>query len=109
MSRPLKSKTDWDRVRRESTQEAPIPYHPSDGPYDPNDPEAVNRFFATATGLRRGGRGPQKAPTKQKVTLRLTEEVVAHFRETGPGWQSRIDQVLLRAIKAKRGREVRRA
>lgn len=104
MSRPLKSKTDWERVRRESTQKAPIPYHPSDGPYDPNDPEAVSIFFATATGLRRKARGPQKAPTKQKVTLRLTQEVVAHFRDTGRGWQSRIDETLLRAIKAKRAR-----
>jgi uncharacterized protein (DUF4415 family) len=89
-------------VRRESAQEAPIPYHPSDGPYDPNDPEAVRRFFATATVRRRGQRGPQKAPTKQKVTLRLTQEVVAHFRGKGRGWQSRIDETLLRAIKTKR-------
>ena len=96
MSRPLKSKTDWERVKRENTREAPIPYHPSDGPYDPNDPEAVKRFFATAAGWRRGHRGPQKAPTKQKVTLRLTQEVVAHFRETGRGWQSRLRGLLRR-------------
>jgi uncharacterized protein (DUF4415 family) len=102
MSRPLKSETDWERVRRQSAPAAPIPYDPSDGPYDPNDPKAVDKFFAAATRRRPGQRGPQKAPTKQKVTLRLTRAVVEHFRETGPGWQSRIDETLLGAIENKR-------
>ena len=37
----------------------------------------------------RGQRGPQKAPTKQQVTLRLDRDVVERFRATGPGWQKR--------------------
>lgn len=36
-------------------------------------------------------RGPQKAPTKERVTIRLSPEVVLPFRETGDGWQSRLD------------------
>jgi uncharacterized protein (DUF4415 family) len=39
-------------------------------------------------------RGPQKAPTKQRITIRLSPEVVTKFRETGKGWQSRIDEAL---------------
>jgi hypothetical protein len=42
------SKTDWDRVRRDIATDAPIPYDandPNDGPYDPNDDEAVARFL----------------------------------------------------------------
>lgn len=39
-------------------------------------------------------RGPQKAPTKVPVSLRLSREVVDHFKAEGPGWQSRIDQTL---------------
>jgi uncharacterized protein (DUF4415 family) len=39
-------------------------------------------------------RGPQKAPTKQRITIRLSPEVVTKFRATGKGWQSRIDEVL---------------
>ena len=31
----------------------------------------------------RGQRGPQKAPTKEVVTLRLDPDVVAHFRAGG--------------------------
>ena len=44
-----------------------------------------------------GQRGPQKAPTKQQVTLRLDRDVVERFRATGEGWQSRINEALRRA------------
>ncbi|MCM2473725.1 BrnA antitoxin family protein [Rhizobium sp. CG5] len=48
----------------------------------------------------RGQRGPQKAPVKERVGLRLNQEVVEHFRKTGPGWQSRINDVLADYVKA---------
>lgn len=43
------------------------------------------------------GRGPQKAPTKQQVTLRLDRDVVDKFRATGRGWQGRINEALKKA------------
>jgi uncharacterized protein (DUF4415 family) len=46
----------------------------------------------------RGERGPQKSPTKEPIKLRLSPEVLEHFRATGPGWQTRIDETLKRAI-----------
>jgi uncharacterized protein (DUF4415 family) len=46
---------------------------------------------------KRGERGPQKAPTKQQVTLRLDREVVERFKAGGPGWQSRINSALRKA------------
>ena len=39
-------------------------------------------------------RGPQKTPTKQLISLRLSREVIEHFKATGPGWQQRIDEML---------------
>jgi uncharacterized protein (DUF4415 family) len=39
-------------------------------------------------------RGPQKAPTKTRVSIRLSPEVVSAFKADGPGWQSRIDAAL---------------
>jgi uncharacterized protein (DUF4415 family) len=39
-------------------------------------------------------RGPQKAPTKQATTIRLSPEVMAAFKATGSGWQTRIDAAL---------------
>ena len=47
----------------------------------------------------RGQRGPQKAPVKDRVGLRLDHEVVEHFRATGPGWQSRINDILVEHVK----------
>ena len=39
-------------------------------------------------------RGPQKAPTKQATTIRLSPEGMAAFKATGAGWQTRIDAAL---------------
>ena len=41
-----------------------------------------------------GVRGPQRAPTKQRITIRLSPEVVEQFRATGDGWQTRVDAAL---------------
>lgn len=46
-------------------------------------------------------RGPQKTPTKRAVSLRLSREVVDHFKASGPGWQTRIDNALKKAIARK--------
>lgn len=40
------------------------------------------------------GRGPQKAPTKERITIRLSRDVVERFRATGDGWQTRVDAAL---------------
>ncbi len=42
-----------------------------------------------------GRRGPQKAPTKISVTIRLSPVVVEYFKSKGPGWQTKVDDVLL--------------
>lgn len=41
-----------------------------------------------------GVRGPQKTPTKERITIRLSREVVDQFRESGEGWQTRVDAAL---------------
>lgn len=65
---------------------------------DPDDPED---FDVSQAGVERGLaerrarlRGPQRALTKEQVTLRLDQDVIAKFRATGPGWQSRINAAL---------------
>ncbi len=37
---------------------------------------------------------PPKAARKRAINIRLSPEVLAHFRATGVGWQSRVDEVL---------------
>jgi uncharacterized protein (DUF4415 family) len=39
-------------------------------------------------------RGPQKQPTKERITIRLSQDVVDRFRATGDGWQTRVDAAL---------------
>lgn len=46
-----------------------------------------------------GVRGPQKAPTKERITIRLSSEVIERFRATGDGWQTRIDNALKEWLK----------
>jgi uncharacterized protein (DUF4415 family) len=54
--------------------------------------EVLPSHIQTKLGMRR--RGPQKAPTKERITIRLSSSVVENFRATGPGWQGRIDSAL---------------
>ena len=42
-------------------------------------------------------RGPQKEPHKVPVSIRLSPDVVAYYKATGKGWQTRIDEELRRA------------
>lgn len=97
-----KSMTDWERVRRIIEEAGPIPYDPEDGPYDPNDEAATEAWLSQAIVIGPKQRGAQKAPTKKLVSLRLSPEVVAHFKATGRGWQTRIDETLKKAIEPKR-------
>ncbi|MCM5553953.1 BrnA antitoxin family protein [Pleomorphomonas sp. NRK KF1] len=81
------SKTDWDAV--------------SDSPEATDEELAQAKPFAEvfpelAEKMRRV-RGPQKAPTKVSVTLRLDSDIVERFRASGKGWQSRINEILKRA------------
>jgi uncharacterized protein (DUF4415 family) len=50
---------------------------------------------------KRGERGLQKEPKKISVTVRYSPEVVKYFKDTGEGWQTRMDDVLKNYIKKK--------
>ena len=51
--------------------------------------------FARAT-VRRGR--PPVAKPKVSTTIRLSQDVIDHFKAGGRGWQTRIDQALLKWI-----------
>ena len=75
---------------------------------DPDTVEWTNDAFAAARPvaevcpevvarhMRR--RGPQKAPTRESISLRVDQDVLERWRATGPGWQSRINETLRRAV-----------
>jgi uncharacterized protein (DUF4415 family) len=66
---------------------------------DPDDaPELTDAFFERADEHRgeilvRRGRPPAEA-TKERITIRLSSDVLEQFRATGKGWQTRMDAAL---------------
>ncbi len=70
---------------------------------DPDDaPELTDTWFDNAnlmlgeTVIKRGGR--PRGSHKEQVTLRLDTTVLKHFRDKGPGWQTRINDALRELI-----------
>lgn len=55
--------------------------------------------FAKAT-VRRGR--PPVAEPKVSTTIRLSREVIDHFKGAGRGWQTRIDEALREWIRQRR-------
>jgi uncharacterized protein (DUF4415 family) len=47
-------------------------------------------------------RGPNKQPIKEQVAIRISPEVLAYFRSTGRGWQTRMDEVLKEWVRTHR-------
>jgi uncharacterized protein (DUF4415 family) len=102
---------DWEELIKQAPDHVDDP----ECPYDPNDPKAVDAFWKDAVVAhgggpqavrqalderrrRRGQRGPQKEPTKVLTTIRLDADVIEHFKAQGPGWQTRINDVLRKAM-----------
>lgn len=82
--------------------------------FDEDNPEWTETDFAKARPAAevfppeilsqfKGSRGSQKAPTKVPVSIRLSQDVLNHFKSQGPGWQSRIDEALRKVAKLKAG------
>lgn len=83
---------------------------------DDDIPELTEAYFAAAKPLKevmpeivaamKRGRGrPKVENPKERVSLRLDPKIVAAYKATGEGWQSRINDILARALphqKAKR-------
>ena len=77
---------------------------------DPDAPEATDEqlgqakpftdvFPALADAMRKnvGGR-PKSENPKVAVSLRLDQEIVARFKASGPGWQTRMNNALREAV-----------
>ncbi|WP_299744700.1 BrnA antitoxin family protein [Devosia sp.] len=59
------------------------------------------REFFAERGLPMPGR-PPSADKKVAVSIRLDPKIVAYFRGTGAGWQTRLNDMLGEAIKAEK-------
>ena len=85
-------KTDWPRVR--AMQDADISH-------DADSPRTTAEDWEGAT-LKQSGvkvgqartRGANRRPTKEQVAVRYSVDVLAAFRASGRGWQTRMDDAL---------------
>ena len=86
------AKADWDAV---------------DSPkWTDRELARARRFAEVFPDLARSikkGRGPGKKPAKRLVSLRLSPDVLDHFKSKGRGWQTKIDETLRKAAKLQRG------
>lgn len=56
-------------------------------------------IFEGTTFIRRGPGRPKLASPKEAVHLRLDMDLVTKLRESGPGWQTRVNEILRTALK----------
>ena len=61
-----------------------------------SDPDALpytEAEWVIAKPMMRMGR-PKVEITKERITIRLSRDIVSQFRATGTGWQTRVDRAL---------------
>ena len=61
---------------------------------DPDAQPLTAKQLASMVPLRSLRGRPKSANSKQLVSVRYSPEVLAYFKSTGEGWQSRMDGVL---------------
>lgn len=85
-------RVDWDAVELpELSDEEPARMRPARAVPPP-------AFFKTMEDHRRSRGRPAMAHPKKQITLRLDEDVIAKFRESGKGWQGRMNAALRKAV-----------
>tara|TARA_R110000850_G_scaffold12930_8_gene42724 strand:- start:25042 stop:25347 length:306 start_codon:yes stop_codon:yes gene_type:complete len=71
---------------------------------DPDTRELEDQEFQQLRPLGR----PKAKVTKERITIRLSPEVVEKFRATGSGWQARMDKALQEYLKTHSQSDVER-
>jgi uncharacterized protein (DUF4415 family) len=88
MTKRSKGKTDWGRLRATTDSEIE-----AQAVADPDHPILSDADWVNAV---------VEHPTKVQLTVRLDSSVVDWFRASGPGWQTRMGDVLRAYVTAKR-------
>ena len=90
-------------MRKNAKDTAPAWTEPDDAPdltddfFDRAELRDGDRLLRPAEGtLTRRGR-PRLANPKRQVTLRLDADLIDRLRQSGPGWQSRVNEILRKA------------
>jgi uncharacterized protein (DUF4415 family) len=100
MKKPTKARVATSRGRRSGTSRLVLPtiaeeraiargIAADDSAFVPDDAEFEN--MKPVRGRPRG------SGTRVRLTVRLDRNLVSRFRATGPGWQTRLNDLLVRA------------
>lgn len=104
MTRKIKRNTNEEKaaIQRGIAQDPDNPEWTEDdfGRALPADQVMPSEFMAEHARRR----GPQKAPTKMLVSLRLDRDVIERLKAGGPGWQTRANELLKQAVRTRRRR-----
>lgn len=88
--------TDWARVRAADKAGAPVSYDPNTDLYDPNNETATRAFWNDA---KKSGPGrPPVAVKRPTLNMRVDADVMEHLRQSGKGWQTRVNKLLREAV-----------
>lgn len=90
MQRTIKTRAGRTVVLPTSEEDAAITAAAHDDP--DAQPLSDEQWETVKPKLRRGR--PRAEVTKERISIRLSREVLDAFRAGGPGWQTRMDEVL---------------
>lgn len=95
--RPMTSKVDWSKAASLPADELDRALEEDLDEVDDNPEMTEADLVALEPGRRRPGqRGPGRRPAKVLLALRVDPAALEAWRATGPGWQRRIGDLLLR-------------
>jgi uncharacterized protein (DUF4415 family) len=94
-----KMRCDWDMIQHHP-EEIDMPPNRTRRPVDARD-AAEAAFKAVTTKPVEVAAAPKNPPpipnAKELVSLRIDQDILAHFQDDGPGWQDRINAALRKA------------
>lgn len=79
------SKTDWNLLKQNAINGVE--------PLGDEDSPDASALMRTAIAKRRAGR-PIGSGTREQIAIRFDKDVLAAFRASGPGWQTRMNAAL---------------
>ncbi|MGB3586308.1 MAG: BrnA antitoxin family protein [Tunicatimonas sp.] len=93
----MKGNTDWERVDAITDEELEEIVK-----NDPDDVYLSDEDLAKGTFYRKGEwiKQFEEPKKKEQITLRLDEDILSFFRETGRGYQTRINNALRAFVQA---------
>jgi uncharacterized protein (DUF4415 family) len=94
MSGSAKKMTEREMILEAMKTPPPGGYFVWDGKSEDDRPATEEELHAGIETFRKSRGRPAGSGTKEQVAIRFDKDVLAAFRASGPGWQTRINNAL---------------